>query len=178
MTFLSLCTRPPPLRGGGVCTQANFPFLSLRIPSTLLTIEERRLLSMFNVSFVGRDPILCPFYGFWLKPKAEHFSGEDSPWKASWEKCGEKLLTLSLPVFLTSCSSFLQMTSQTSCWKRLVSRSIIHKTVLLPLLLLLPFLSPAPTHSSRHFLLHDCTTIFGLKNNNLFKTMERRIKRK
>ena len=133
---------------------------------------------MFNVSFVGRDPILCPFYGFWLKPKTEHFSGEDSPWKASWEKCGEKLATLSLPIFLTACSRFLQMTSQTTCRKRLVSRSINHKTVLLPLLLLLPFLSLAPTHSSRHFLLHDCTTIFGLKNNNLFKTMERRIKRK
>ena len=63
---------------------------------------------MFNVSFVGRDPILCPFYGFWLKPKAEHFSGEDSPWKASWEKCGEKLATLSFPFFLTACSSFPQ----------------------------------------------------------------------
>ena len=99
---------------------------------------------MFIVSFVGRDPILCPFYGFWLKPKAEHFLGEDSPWKASWEKCGEKLATLSIPIFLTACSSFLQMTSQTTCRKRLVSRSIIHKTVLLPLLLLLPFLSPAP----------------------------------
>ena len=72
---------------------------------------------MFNVSFVGRDPILCPFYGFWLKPKAEHFLGEDSPWKASWEKCGEKLLTLSLPVCLTSCSSFLQMTSQNNLLK-------------------------------------------------------------
>ena len=95
-----------------------------------------------------------------------------------WEKCGEKLATLSLPIFLTACSRFLQMTSQTTCRKRLVSRSISHKTVLLPFLLLLPFLSPAPTHSSRHFLLHDCTTIFGLKNNNLFKTMERRIKRK
>ena len=135
---------------------------------------------MFNVSFVGRDPILCPLYGFWLKPKAEHFSGEDSPWKASWEKCGEKLATLSLPIFLTACSSFLQMTSQTTCRKRLVSRSIIHKTVLLPLLLLLPF-SPQPPRIFR-VTFYRTTALLSfeqvIENNNLFKTMERRIKRK
>ena len=161
MTFLSLCTDPLPLRGGGSVHRLTFLFLACEYSrlSTLLTIEETRLWSMFIVSFVGRDPILCPFYGFWLKP-GEHFSGEDSPWTASWEKCGEKLATLSLLIFLTACSSFLQMTSKTTCRKRLVSRSIIHKTVLPPLLLLLPFLSPAPTHFSRHFLLHDCTTIF------------------
>jgi len=90
-----------------------------------------------------------------VKPKAEYFSGEDSPWKASWEKCSEKLATLSLPVFFTSCSSFLQMTSQTTCRKRLVSTSISHKTVLLPLLLLLP-LSPQPPRIFR--VTFYCTT--------------------
>ena len=119
---------------------------------------------MFIVSFVGRDPILCPFYAFWLKPKAKHFSGEDSPWKASWEKCGEKLVTLSLPIFLTACSSFLQMTSLTTCRKRSPDRSVTKLCYCRCCQLLLPLFAlslPSPHTFLRHFLLHDCTTTFG-----------------
>ena len=161
MTFLSLCTHPPPLRGGGVCTQANFPFLSLRIPSTLLTIEERRLLSMFNVSFVGRDPILCPFYGFWLKPKTEHFSGEDSPWKASWEKCGEKLATLSLPFFLTACSSFPQTDNTHNLPKEAGLQIDQSQNCVTAAAAAVALSLPSPHTFLRHFLLHNCTTTFG-----------------
>ena len=139
---------------------------------------------MFNVAFVGRDPILCPFYGFWLKPKAEHFSGEDSPWKASREKCGEKLASLSLPISLTACSSFPQ-TDNTHNLPKEAGLQIDQSqncvtVVLLPLLLLLPSLSPAPTHFCVTFY---CTTALlpleqDIEKKNLFKTMERRIKRK
>ena len=42
-------TDPPPLWGGGVCIQANFPFLSLRIQPSLHPPHHRGETAMINV---------------------------------------------------------------------------------------------------------------------------------
>ena len=116
---------------------------------------------MFNVAFVGRDPILCPFYGFWLKPKTEHFSGEDSPWKASWEKCGEKLATLSFPFFLTACSSFPQTDNTHNLPKEAGLQIDQSQNCVIAAAAAVALSLPSPHTFLRHFLLHDCTTTFG-----------------
>ena len=116
---------------------------------------------MFNVAFVGRDPILCPFYGFWLKPKTEHFSGEDSPWKASWEKCGEKLATLSFPFFLTACSSFPQTDNTHNLPKEAGLQIDQSQNCATAAAAAVALSLPSPHTFLRHFLLHDCTTTFG-----------------
>ena len=115
---------------------------------------------MFIASFVGRDPILCPFYGFWLK-SGEHFSGEDSPWTASWEKCGKKIATLSLPFFLTACSSFPQTDNTHNLPKEAGLQIDQSQNCATAAAAAVALSLPSPDTFLRHFSLHDCTTTFG-----------------